>query len=186
MFLDTHLIISASQFHLHPSFSFLWRGLYFILFYFYFLFFFCCTWIYLETLFITARAWKQLSSVQFRSVTQPCLTLCNPMDLQHARPPALFTTLRHIFELDLMYKGFPSGSEVKNPPVMQEMWVQSLGWEDSLQENMVTHSSILAWRIPWTEEPEGLQSIASQRVGHDWSSKAHTDVYLKGGISACF
>ena len=47
----------------------------------------CCTWIYLETLFITARAWKQLSSVQFRSVTQSCPTLCNPMDLQHARPP---------------------------------------------------------------------------------------------------
>ena len=59
---------------------------------------------------------------------------------------------------------------VKNPPVDEEtleMWVQSLGWEDSLEEGMATHSSILAWRIPWTEEPEGLQSIASQRVGHD-------------------
>ena len=50
---------------------------------------------------------------------------------------------------------------------LQEMWVQSLGWEDPLEEGMATHSSILVWRIPWTEEPRGLQSIGSQRVGHD-------------------
>ena len=50
---------------------------------------------------------------------------------------------------------------------MQEMWVQSLGQEDSLEKEMATHSSILAWRIPWTEEPGGLQSKGSQRVGHD-------------------
>ena len=47
------------------------------------------------------------------------------------------------------------------------MWVQFLGWEDPLEEAMATHSSILAWRIPWTEEPSGLQSIGLQRVGHD-------------------
>ena len=47
------------------------------------------------------------------------------------------------------------------------MWVQLLGWEDTLEENMVTHSSILVWRIPWTEEPSGVQSIGSQIVGHD-------------------
>ena len=47
---------------------------------------------------------------------------------------------------------------------MQEMWVQSLDWEDSLEEGMTTHSSILAWRIPWTENPGGLQSIGLQRV----------------------
>ena len=59
---------------------------------------------------------------------------------------------------------------VKNPPAMQktqEMWVQFLGGEDSLEEGMATHSSILAWRIPWTEEPGGLQSIESQRIWHD-------------------
>ena len=56
---------------------------------------------------------------------------------------------------------------VKNPPAMQETWVRSLGWEDTLEEGMATHSSILAWRIPWTEEPGGLQSTGSQRVGHD-------------------
>ena len=47
------------------------------------------------------------------------------------------------------------------------MWFGSLGWEDPLEEGMATHSSILAWRIPWTEDPGGLQSIGSQRVGHD-------------------
>ena len=56
---------------------------------------------------------------------------------------------------------------VKNPPAMQDTWVQSLGWEDPLEEDMATHSSILAWRIPWTEEPGGLQSMRSQRVGYD-------------------
>ena len=59
---------------------------------------------------------------------------------------------------------------VKNPPAMQEtqeMWVQSLGREDPLEEGMATYSSILAWRIPWTEEPGGLQSIGTQRVRHD-------------------
>ena len=50
---------------------------------------------------------------------------------------------------------------------MQAMWVQSLGQEDPLEEEMATHSSILAWEIPWTEEPGGLQSMGSQRVGHD-------------------
>ena len=56
---------------------------------------------------------------------------------------------------------------VKNPPAMLEMRVQSLGQEDPLKKEMATHSSILAWRIPWTEEPGGLQSMGLQRVGHD-------------------
>ena len=55
---------------------------------------------------------------------------------------------------------------VKNLPAMRETWVQSQGWEDPLEEGMATHSIILAWRIPWTEEPGGLQSTGSQRVGH--------------------
>ena len=54
-----------------------------------------------------------------------------------------------------MFMGFPGGSVVKNPPVTWETWVRSLGWEDPLEEGMATHSSILAWRIPWTEEPGG-------------------------------
>ena len=55
---------------------------------------------------------------------------------------------------------------VKNPPVMQENWVQSLGWDDPLEKGMATTSSILAWSIPWTEEPGGLWYMGSQRVGH--------------------
>ena len=56
---------------------------------------------------------------------------------------------------------------VKNLPVMQEAEVWSLDWEDPLEKDMATHSSILAWKIPWMEEPAGLQSMVSQRVGHD-------------------
>ena len=56
---------------------------------------------------------------------------------------------------------------VKNPPAMQETWVQALGWEDPLEKGMATHSSILAWRIPRTEEPSGLQSMGSQRVRYN-------------------
>ena len=56
---------------------------------------------------------------------------------------------------------------VKNLPAMQETWVRSLGWEDPLEKGIASHSSILTWRIPWTEEPGGLQSMGSQRVGHD-------------------
>ena len=55
---------------------------------------------------------------------------------------------------------------VKNLPALQETWVRSLGWEDSLEKGVATHSSILAWEIPWTEEPGGLQSMGSQRVRH--------------------
>ena len=56
---------------------------------------------------------------------------------------------------------------VKNSPAMEETWVQFLGQEDPLEEGMATHSSILAWRTPWTEKPGGLQSNGLQRVGHD-------------------
>ena len=56
---------------------------------------------------------------------------------------------------------------VKNLPAVQETWVRSLGWEDPLEKEMETHSSILAWKISWTEEPGGLQSMGLQTVGHD-------------------
>ena len=56
---------------------------------------------------------------------------------------------------------------LKHLPAMRETWVLSLGWEDPLEKEMATHSSIFAWRIPWMEEPDGLQSVGSQRVGHD-------------------
>ena len=67
-------------------------------------------------------------------------------------------------------KSFQVSQWVKNLPAMQETqeaWVQSRGWEDLLEKGMATHSSILAWRIPWTEEPGGLQSMVLQRAEHD-------------------
>ena len=67
---------------------------------------------------------------------------------------------------------------VNNPPAMQETRVQSLSWEDPLEEGMATHSSILAWRIPWTEEPGELQSMVLLRVGHYWVTKhTHTHIF---------
>ena len=62
---------------------------------------------------------------------------------------------------------FIDGSSIKNPPAMQEPQVQSLAQEDPLEKEMAIHSNILAWEIPWTEEPGGLQSMGMQRVGHD-------------------
>ena len=56
---------------------------------------------------------------------------------------------------------------LKHLPAICETWVLPLGWEDPLEKEMATHSSILAWRIPWTEEPSGLHFMQSQRVGHD-------------------
>ena len=77
----------------------------------------------------------------------------------------------------MLFIDFLSGSVVKTLPVKQELQetqVQSLGQEDSLEEGMAIHSSILVWRIPWTEEPSGLQSIGLQGVKHDWSDLACT------------
>ena len=69
----------------------------------------------------------------------------------------------------------PVGAQsVKNLPAIQKTWVWSLGQEDPLEKGMETHSSILAWRIPWTEEPGGLQSMGSQRVSHDWVTSSFT------------
>ena len=72
----------------------------------------------------------------------------------------------------LLQASLPQISQVaqtaKCLPTMRETWVQSLGWEDLLEKEMATHSSVLAWKVPWTEEPGRLQSMRLQRVGHDW------------------
>ena len=68
-------------------------------------------------------------------------------------------------------RGFPGYSVVKNLPAKQETWVQSLGQEDPSEEEMATHSSISAWKIPWKEELGRLQSIGSQTAGHDRAHK---------------
>ena len=71
----------------------------------------------------------------------------------------------------IISNGFPGGSMVKNSPAKQETWVRSLGRKDPLKNEMSTHSSILAWETPWREEPGGLQTMGSQRVGHDLATK---------------
>jgi len=81
---------------------------------------------------------------------------------------------RHLWGCFQNKGGFPNGSVVENLPAMQETRVLSLSGEDPLEKGMATHSSILAWRTPWTEESGSLQSIGSQRAGHDWGDWAHT------------
>ena len=74
---------------------------------------------------------------------------------------------------------------VKNLFAEQETQVWSLGWEDPLEEEMATHSSILAWDFPWTEKPGGLQSMGSKRMGHNWAINTFTFWWLSGKESAC-
>ena len=75
-------------------------------------------------------------------------------------------------------QSFPGGASRKEPACQRdvELQVWSLGWEDPLEEGMTTHFSILPWRIPWSKEPDRLQSMGLQRVGHDWSNLALTHI----------
>ena len=85
------------------------------------------------------------------------------------------------FFLSLVCDVYLVAQLVTNLPALQEAWVQSLGWEDPLEKEMTTHSSILAWEIPWTEEPGRLQSMGSHRVRHNWATKPSPslcDVYV--------
>ena len=89
------------------------------------------------------------------SVQFSCVRLCNPIDC--STPGSLSIT---------NYRGFRIAQMVKNLPPMQEIWVHILGQEDPLEKGMGTHSSIPAWRIPWTKESVRLQSTGSHRAGH--------------------
>ena len=104
------------------------------------------------------------------------LANCDPLPLSAGRPehgfcPGDRASNHHTHTSSIWStvntRGFPGGSVAKNPPAIQETGVLSLGQEDSLEKDMATHSSILAWEIPWTEEPGGLQSMGLQRVAHD-------------------
>ena len=83
--------------------------------------------------------------------------------MQYDPHPYIKGTFGHRYALG----GSPGGSDCKECTSLQKNWVRSLDWEEPLEEGMATHSSILAWRIPWTEEPNGLHSMGSQRVGRD-------------------
>ena len=76
-----------------------------------------------------------------------------------------------------MNTGFPGGSVVKNPPALQEMRVRSLSWLDPLEKETTAHSSILAWEVPWVEDPGGLQSMGSQIVRHDLVTKQQRGIH---------
>ena len=78
-----------------------------------------------------------------------------------------FTHLMNKTAIRLLNKSSLMTQTVNSLPAVWEIWVQSLGWEDPLEKETATHSSIVAWRIPWMEEPGRLQSMGSQRVGHD-------------------
>ena len=115
--------------------------------------------------FYVPQIWKEFFFVNCSGVNQTVVS-GNSSFIWSELP---WISLNYYLELR---KGFPGGSVVKNLPAMQEtqeMWVQFLGWKESLEEEMAKHSSVLAWRIPWTEEPGGLQSIELQRVGYNWS-----------------
>ena len=71
---------------------------------------------------------------------------------------------------------------IKSLPAMWETEVWSLGWEDLLQKEMATHSSILAWKIPWTKEPRGLQSMGTQRIIHNWATNTHSKFWKFSGV----
>ena len=103
-----------------------------------------------------------------------------------AEPPMLYSRfpLAIYFTHGSVYMGLPSSSVVKYLPAMQEMHVRSLGQEDPVEEDMATHSKILAWRIPWTEELGGLQCIAWQKVGHNWSDWAWTPCHSLASLGS--
>ena len=88
------------------------------------------------------------------------------MFLARSHPTQTFTQLRR-FTIQNATSSFPVAQTVKDPPAVRETQVRSVGGEDPLEEAMAGHSSILAWRIPWTEGPGGLQSLGSQRVRQD-------------------
>ena len=77
-----------------------------------------------------------------------------------------------------IYGASQVAQRLKHLPAMRETWVRSLGQEDPLEKEMATHTSILAWKIPWMEEHGGLQSRGSQRVGHDWATSLHLYIYM--------
>ena len=108
--------------------------------------------------------------------------MCQSQSLNpsHSLPPWFLYTCLSISALQIrsfipFSKGFSGDSAVKTLPanacLMLEMHIQSLGWEDPLEKDMATHSSILAWEMPWTEEPSGLQSMGPQRVGHNLATE---------------
>ena len=100
-----------------------------------------------------------------------------PFKLTSFYPSHLISLWSHLPLTEKLYSSLVT-QRLKRLPAMQETWVRSLGREDPLEKEMATHSSILAWRIPWTEEPGELQSMGSQRVGHNSDFTSQRLFYL--------
>ena len=103
---------------------------------------------------------------------QSCPTLCDPID--SSPPGSAVPGILQARGLECYHWAFLLMQMVKNPPAVQETHVPSLGQEDSLERGMATHSSVLAWEVPWTEESDGLQSAGLQRVRHCKASQTFT------------
>ena len=125
----------------------------------------CCTW------------HCDLERCEQQSCAQPMRNTPHPQVLYKAAPLGafhgecvLYNKTSGLYILCSKNKALLVAQMVKRLPTMWETWVQSLGREDPLEKKMATHSSTLAWRIPWKEEPGGLKSMGLQRVGHDWAT----------------
>ena len=128
----------------------------FLVFVFWVLFLFCFVLFFSET------------SIMFFTVAAPIDIPTNHIHYHQ------YLSFVYFFIIAILTGGLPGGASGKGPTCKWEIWVWSFGQEDPLEKDMATHSSILAWRIPWTEEPGGLQSIGSHRVRHNWSNLACT------------
>ena len=96
-----------------------------------------------------------------------------PMNIQDQFPLGWTGWILQYKGLSRDFSNTTMAQRLKHLPAMWETWVRSLGWEDPLEKEMATHSSTLAWRTPWREEPGRLQSMGSQRVRHDWATSLH-------------
>ena len=131
------------------------------------------------------NSWSLLKHISIESVMPSNhLILCRPLLLLPSIFPSIYSCTFWLWIWlfwvpGINVCGFPGGSAVKNLHEMQETQVRSLGWEGPLEKELVAHSSILAWEIPWTEEPGGLQSTGSQRFGQDLATKQQQSVCVK-------
>ena len=116
-----------------------------------------------------AHPQKSIGSIDYKEFTKSTLLLLDRKKRKRGYHVPRRKTLLDVWCLTLYLPSWASleAPMVMNLPAVRETWVQPMGWEDPLEEGMATCSSILAWRIPWTEEPGGLQSIGLQRVGHN-------------------
>ena len=134
------------------------------------------------------RKWSLLSSVWLKIFFKSTLSIFSYMIISLLDLESLFTSNNYIifycFPLDFMRASLVA-QMVKCLPAVRETRVWSLGWEDPLEKEMATHSSTLAWKIPWTEEPDRLQSMGSQKVGHDWVTSLSLRFHSGGG-DVCF